>query len=281
MKDPSDSYTIDWIGFQHAVRQQTELSRQRNLQPARSSVRNMPRLSLYFPSPMGITPLTGKEIIRAGNLFHFNFRGGTFTRHRRTQAHISEVYQTRQQGRELATSLLRLYGIRLALWPTALPRHLLQQADYLREAQDSRGQNILDRSINSRPLESRLNIFKGLSLIRPGHEHHEVRSQLHFERQMADQRILESKGMGPHVSIPLPGPTRAEISIRRARNQKRRATLRNPGDHPGQIQNGWQNMEDTTPHAPGNRRRNRNTSHTDPLLGRNHNHTRQRARSQK
>ncbi len=73
-----------------------------------------------------------------------------------------------------------------------------------------------------------VNILKGLSILRPGNEHHAILSQLHLERHLEQIRYIEAARMGPPEQESLHRPTRNETAIRRAYYQARRKALRDP-----------------------------------------------------
>lgn len=225
-----------------------KLPQKRNLQLSPLALRQMS----YVPRPealhMGITPTARAENTRARHILHFNIFPGKLTRARRTQTNISEIYQTHQQKRRQTAPILCLHGIWLSLWQTPLPWNILRKATYLRKTPQLGRKIIHNRPNNRGRLGPRINLFQGLSCIRPGHEHRPLCSQLHFEEQMGELRFSRDKRMGPHVPEALPRATGSETSYRRRRNKERIAALRNYRDNTQQIQNGWQKLEDTAPY---------------------------------
>lgn len=206
----------------------------------------MPCVSHYFPAPMGITPLTGTQIKLGCNILHSYFLPGKLTRQRRTQTYLSTLYQANPQTRRLLPSIFRMYGIRLPIWTPTLSWHILQSRNNTRATPKLRKQKILDRPTDRGPLEPRINLFKGLSVYRAGDEHNKIRSQLRFEKQMELIRHYDACRMGAPVQEALHRTTRSEALMRRTKYKERTISLRNNRYSPGQIQNGWESLEDTT-----------------------------------
>ncbi len=224
-----------------------KLQLERRLYFPRPPVREMSKLLIYRSPPMGSKALTRTKILLGCDVLHSYFLPGALTRILRgIKASIPKIHKTHEQTRRLSTSILCLYGIRFSIWPRPLSWDLLQQANNLRATPNRRKQTLLDRPIDRGPVGPRVDLFKGLSIIRPGNEHHALRSQLCFEKQMELERYKESARMGPPVPETLHRTTERQTAMRRAKHIARYATMCAPGDRTGQIQNGWQNLENTT-----------------------------------
>lgn len=232
------------LGGINAMFKSTELQRQWGLHTTHPPMRKMSILSRHQSPPVGFTPLTGTQIRLGCDILHSDFLPGTLTRLTRSiKAHLSEVHKTDKQTRRLTTSILYLLGVRVPIWETPLPWHILQQARYLRATPNLRRKTLPHRPLDRGPVGPRVNLFKGLSILRPGDEHYAIHSQLHFEKQMAAIRLYDASRMGPYEQDSIHRPTLRETSMRRIKHLARTETLRDHWNRTRQIQNGWQDLE--------------------------------------
>ncbi len=218
-----------------------------SIQLPRTPMRKMPCVLINKPPSMGIPTAPRTKILLGCDILHSYFLPGTLTRILQgIKKAFPTLHQTDAQTRRLTTTILYLYGVRVPIWSTPLPWYILQSHRNIRASAHRRRKNLLNRPKDQRRVGPRVNLFKGLSLFGRGNEHNALRSQLHFEKQMELLRHSDESRMGPTEQEALHRPSSGETLLRRTRHANRLASLKNTEHYPGQIQDGWQKLENPT-----------------------------------